>query len=198
VEPATSVSDGSGMRTTAFTGDISWHPALKAAVLLGIPAGVLSSGVSSLSLFWGVAAAAWAVSLYAKRASGGWLSMGMGARIGLVTGLFASWLMVSIDGIGIWMARFVWHQGGQIDSTFSTKIEDSLKFNQQLWAGMGFASAQITQTTQFTRSWMLSPEGRAGIALAAFLETALFLVLFATIGGVVGARFLAQPRRPTA
>src|ERR1035438_9198185 len=48
-------------------GSVDWKPALRAALLLAIPAGVLTSGVSplgALGLLWMAIAAAWAVTLY--------------------------------------------------------------------------------------------------------------------------------------
>jgi hypothetical protein len=186
-------------------GAVSWRPALRSAVILGIPAGVLCSGLTpigqSLGLVWMLGAAAWAVSLYAKRARPGGLTggltMGAGARIGLVTGLFASWLTVGVNGTQLWLSRFVFHQGSEIDSLLQTTVEKSLQLSQQMIVGMGVASAQMAQSQQLNRSMMLSAEGRAGMVLSGFLSGAAFLVLFAVIGGAVGARFLAHPRRPS-
>lgn len=179
---------------------IVWRTALRAALMLAVPAGVLCSGLipigQSLGIFWIIGAAAWAVSLYFKRTRPGWLSMGTGARIGLVTGLFASWLSLSVNGISLWAARFVFHQGGQMDSLWQSEVESSLQASQQMVAQMGMTSAQAVQSTQFSRALMLSAEGRAGIALSTFLGGAVFLVFFAMIGGAIGARWLAQPRRP--
>lgn len=183
-------------------GDIAWRPALKAAAMLAIPAGVLCSGLipigQSLGLLWIVGAAVWAVGLYTKRVRQGRISMGAGARIGLVTGLFASWLTLSVNGIGLWVARFLMHQGGQMDSMWAAEVQSSLLLSQQMVAQMGMTAAQAAQSTQFSKAWMLSAEGRAGIALSTFLAGAVFLIFFATIGGALGARLLAQPRRPSA
>ena len=181
---------------------IAWRPAMKAALMLAVPAGVLCSGVTvigpSLGLLWMSGAAAWAVGLYFKRNRPGWLTWGAGARIGLVTGLFASWLTLSVNGVALWVNRFVMHQGGQMDSLQVAQAEETLKISQQFWATMGLAGAQIAQLSQFSRSWMLSPEGRAGEVLSESLTGAAFLVFFAVIGGALGARLLAQPRRPSA
>ena len=180
---------------------IAWRPALKAAFMLAVPAAVLCSGLipvgQSLGVLWIAAAAAWAVGLYSKRASSGWLPTGTGVRIGLVTGLLASWLTLSVNGVSLWVARFVLHQGGQMDSLWQNEVETSLQASQQMVAQMGMTSAQAAESTQFSRALMLSAEGRAGIALSTFLAGAVFLVLFAMIGGALGARWLAQPRRPS-
>ena len=187
----------------AVTADgIAWRLAIQAAVVLAVPAGILCSGVTpigpSLGLLWMGGAAAWAVGLYFKRARPGWLTLGAGARIGLVTGLFASWLTLSVNGVALWVTRVVMHQGGQMDSLWAAEVQNSLQLSQQMVAQMGMTSAQAAQSTQFSRAWMLSAEGRAGIALSTFLAGAVFLVCFAMIGGALGARLLAQPRRPSA
>src|SRR5260370_42611427 len=46
---------------------VEWKPALRAALILAVPAGLLSCGASPgalLSVFWRAAAAAWAVRVY--------------------------------------------------------------------------------------------------------------------------------------
>lgn len=193
------LNNGGAGSLNGLADGIAWRPALKAALALAVPAGVLCSGLipigQSLGMFWIVGAAAWAVSLYSKRANPGRLSMGTGARIGLVTGLFASWLTLSVNGVALWIARFVLHQGGQMDSLWANEVDSSLQLSQQMVAQMGMTAAQAAQSTQFSRTWMLSAEGRAGIALSTFVAGAVFLILFAMVGGALGARWLAQPRR---
>lgn len=181
---------------------IAWRPALRSAVMLAIPAAVLCSGLTpigqSLGLVWMVGAAAWAVSLYAKRTRPVVLTIGAGARIGLVTGLLAGWLTLGLNGIQLWLSRFVFHQGGEIDALLQATVEKSLQLSQQMIVGMGIASAQLAQSQQLNRAMMLSAEGRAGMVLSNFLSGAAFLVVFAIIGGAVGARFLTPTRRPSA
>jgi hypothetical protein len=183
---------------------IAWRPALKTALMLAVPAGLLCAALGqigqsmALGLVWMMGAAAWAVSLYTKRARSGRLSIAEGARIGLVTGLLASWLAVGVDGVSLWVGRFAMHQGSQMDSRWSTRVDQSMQLSQQMIAQMGMANAQSTQFAQSWRALELSVEGRAGFALSDTITGAAFLILFAIIGGAVGARFLAQPRRPNA
>jgi hypothetical protein len=207
--PAISLLEGIGGNSTGAAGGnlglaegISWRPAIRAAIMFAVPAAILCSGLTpigpSLGLIWMIGASAWAVGLYSKRTHPGWLTMGSGAKIGLITGLFASWLTLSVNGIALWVARFVMHQGGQMDSLWASEVESSLQLSQQMVGEMGMTAAQAVQSTQFSRAWMLSAEGRAGIALTTFLASAVFLISFAMIGGALGARFLAQQRRPSA
>jgi hypothetical protein len=186
----------------AIANSIAWRPAIQAAVLLAIPAGLLSYTLTPfLTLFWVMGAAAWAVHLYARRARLGALSMGAGARIGLVTGLLAAWLSFGANGVALWIARFLRHQGGQIDSEWVAAAQQSYERSQQMVAQASLTSAQaaqMLQLAQWFRALELSPEGRAGFALGGLLTLALVLMIVATLGGVVGARLLVSPRRPGA
>jgi len=188
---------GQSLGSDAFgsNGGIVWRPALNAALTLGVPAGILSFGILPLGLVGMIAASAWAVALYAKRTRVMAPTAGMGAQIGLVTGLFASWLAVSLYGLGLWFSRFVLHEGGEWDSLWVGQVERS---NQQMLAQMGTANAQSAQVAQSLRAMMLSAEGRAGLPLSGLMVVGAILVLLAVAGGALGARLAAAPRRPGA
>ncbi len=143
-------------------------------------------------------AAAWAVALYVKRARPTWLSMGAGARIGLLTGVFASWMTLAVNGSALWFARFVLHQGSQMDALWQENVERSLEMSQQMMVQMGMASVQVAQAQQLNRAMMLSSEGRAGIALMGFVAGAAFLAVFAAVGGALSAKLMAKRGRPSA
>jgi hypothetical protein len=171
---------------------VDWKPALRAALLVAIPAGVLSSEVSplgALGLFWMSAAAAWAVVLYMRSQQPAWITAGAGARIGLVTGLLAGWMAFGVSGCTLFVQRFLLHQSGQIDGEWKSSVEAG----QQMVAQMGMADAAQMQTQ---RAWMLSPEGHAGFATFGIVFNAAFLLLFAVAGGALGARLLARTHRP--
>lgn len=193
--------DESGSAGFESASGIAWRPALRAAALLAIPAGLLSASLSpTLTLFWVMGASAWAVSLYARRTRLSSPTAGTGARIGLITGVFAAWLAIAANGIALWITRFVNHKGPQFDSEWAGAVDQAVSRNQQIFAQAGASAAQAAQMIQMSqnlRALMLSPEGRAGFALAGVLALAGFLLLFATLGGVLGARF-AVPRRPNA
>jgi hypothetical protein len=179
-------------------GSVQWKPALRTAILLAIPAGLLScaiSPVSVLGLFWMSAAAAWAVTLYVRSQHPSWITMGAGARIGLVTGLIAGAVAFSVTGGALFLQRFVLHHAGAIDSEWQTRVEASHQLTQQLAAQMGVLDATRLQAQ---KALMLSPEGHAGIEAFGMASNALFLLLFAAGGGAMGARLLARSRRPEA
>ncbi|HWG22244.1 MAG TPA: zinc ribbon domain-containing protein [Terracidiphilus sp.] len=170
---------------------VEWKPALKAAMLLSIPAGLLSCGLSPvglLGLFWMAAASAWAVSLYVRKQRPAWITMGAGARIGLVTGLLAGWLAFSSTGIAFFCKRFFLHQGESFDATWKSMV------NQNISQQMQSMSADAQALTAF-KNLLLSPEGRAGVLVTAMLVLEIALLVFAAAGGALGARMMARSRR---
>ena len=174
---------------------VEWKPALRAAMLTAIPAGLLSSEVSRaglLGLFWMVAGAAWAVTLYVKSQRSAWITTGAGARIGLVTGLLAATLAFSVTGITLFVQRFVLHQAGAIDDQWRVFVDAVFHMSQQIQAQMGL---QDQGQAVAQKNLMLSPEGHAGWVAFNMAGRQAFLVLFAVAGGAMGARLLARSRQ---
>jgi hypothetical protein len=180
---------------------IDWKPALRAALMLAVPAGLLSSMVlpmGFLGLFWMALAAAGAVMLYMRSQRPAWVTIGAGARIGLVTGLLGGWLAFGISGGALFMERFVLHQPTRIDGLYKSLFLDTFEERaQQSIAGMAPPDAAQVQTQLAQiQAWMLSPEGHAGIWAFGFAFNSAFLLFFAVAGGAIGARMLARNRRP--
>lgn len=176
---------------------IEWKPAMRAVIALAVPAGLLSSGISPLSplgVIWMSAAAAWAVALYMRKQHPAWITMGAGARLGLVMGLIAAWLAFGFSGAGLFVTRVAMHQGAQIDSTWTEVVNKIYQQTQQLEAEMS-APANAAQADA-QRRWMLSPEGHAGFQTIGLAWYSLMLILFAVAGGAIGARVLGRRRRP--
>ena len=180
---------------------VDWRPAMRSALTLAVPAGLLSSGLSPvglLGLFWMAAAAAWAVVLYVRGQRPGWITIGAGARIGLVTGLLAAWLAFIVGGGALFVQRFVLHNAGQTDGLYSNYfVEPMQQAMQQSIAQMPTEDAARTQTMwNEMRTWMLSPWGHAGMWTLAFAINSVFLLFFAAGGGALGARLSSRLRRP--
>jgi hypothetical protein len=171
---------------------VDWKPALRAAMLLAVPTGLLSSGVSpfvTLGLLWMTAAGVCAVMLYMRSQRPAWITIGAGARIGLVTGLLAGWVAFGVSGSALFIQRFLLHQSSQIDADWKTSVETS----QQLAAQMGFSDVAAMQAQ---KALMLTPEGHAGFATFSIIFNAAFLLLFAAAGGALGARLAGRTRQP--
>jgi len=179
---------------------VDWKLALRAALTLAIPAGLLSSAASPIGffgLFWMSAAAAWAVVLYVRSQRPAWITIGAGARIGLVTGLLGGWLAFGASGGALFVERFVLHQSSQIDAEWKSRVDMSQQMTQQWTAGMGQADAAEVQAARAQiQAFMLSPEGHAGWEAFGFAGNSIFLLFFAVAGGALGARLLARARRP--
>jgi hypothetical protein len=171
---------------------VDWKRALRAAIAVAVPAGLLCSLFSPVSIFgliWMSVAAAWAVALYLRSQGPAWITVGAGARIGLVTGLLGGWMAAAASGVTLFVMRFFLHQGKALDDTWQTIITDQVS---RQWTAAGVDA----QTIILYKAWLLSPEGRAGSMLSAILLLVAALVFFAVGGGALGARFQARARRP--
>jgi hypothetical protein len=179
---------------------VDWKLALRAVLMLAVPAGILSSGASELGrlgILWMTAAAAWAVVLYVRSQRPAWITIGAGARIGLVTGILGGWLAFSASGGALLVHRFILHESSQIDAEWKNRVDLSQQLTQQWTAGMGTADeAQAKASQAQFKALMLSPEGHAGIEAFGFAFNSAFLLLFAVAGGALGARWMARTRQP--
>jgi hypothetical protein len=177
--------------TVRDAGSIAWKPALNAALKLAIPSGVLCSLLSPLGifgLFWMSAAATWAVALYLRSQRPAWITIGAGARIGLVTGLLGGWIAAATSGITLFAMRFFRH-GNYFDDFWQSQVNE--KVSQQ-WAASGIDAQNILAA----KALLNSPEGRGGMTLTVILFLVLALLVFATAGGALGARMLGRTRQP--
>lgn len=179
---------------------IEWKPALRAAVLLAIPAGLLSSSSSPLSflgIFWIAAAASWAVRLYVRSNEGtAWITTGAGVRIGLVTGLIAAWLAFAASGGALFVQRYAMHNGAQIDNEWKGRVDASQQMTAAWQTSLsGNDAAQAKDLRTQIENWMKSPWGHAGIESFGFAVNAFMLIVFAMGGGALGARITARMRR---
>lgn len=142
-----------------------------------------------------VTAAAWAVTIYTRGQRSRWITTGAGARIGLVTGLLAAALAFSITGIALFTQRFLLHQAGVMDSQWTVMVDATIKLMQQMMGQMGLPDQG---QYQFQRALMLSPEGHAAYETLNIARSNFFMIVFAAIGGAIGARLLARSRRTDA
>jgi hypothetical protein len=171
---------------------VDWKRAMRPALALAIPAGALCSLFSPVSIFgllWMTIAAAWVVALYLRNQRPAWITIGAGARIGLVTGLLGAWTAAAASGLSLFVMRFFLHQSKALDETWTTIISDQVA---RQWTSAGVDA----QTISLYKGWLLSPEGRAGSMLSAICFLVAVLIFFAVGGGALGARLQARARRP--
>jgi hypothetical protein len=169
---------------------VDWNSAMRSTLPLAIPAGILCSMFSPVSIFGLLlmgAAAAWVVALYVRSHRPAWIPVGAGARIGLVTGVVGGWTAAAVSGLSLYAMRFWLHQGSVFDDFWQGLV------NQQ--QAQGAAVSADVQTLAAVKALMISPEGRAGLVLFAIAFLMVTLVLFAIAGGALGARMLTRTRR---
>src|SRR6185437_16174434 len=156
---------------------VDWKQAIRIAAMLAIPAGILSSMLSPVSIF-GIflmgGTGAWVVAIYLRR-----------ERPALVTGIVGGWTAAAASGIGVFAGRFFFHQGKSFDDLWHAMVDQQL--NQRASAGFDLHALDVL------RSWMLSPEGRAGWVVGTVAVLVAVLMLFAVAGGALGARMLGRP-----
>jgi hypothetical protein len=173
-------------------GSVDWKQALRPALLLAIPAGLVCSLLSPVGIFallLMAASSVWVVALYMRSQRPAWITIGAGARIGLVTGVVGGWTAAAMTGISLYAMRYWLHQGNVFDNFWQNLVNQQMS---QQWTSMGVDA----QTIALAKSWMLSPEGRAGWVLCAIAFLMATLLLFAVGGGALGARLLGRSRRP--
>lgn len=173
---------------------VAWGPALRAAWMLAVPAGLAAAflGIPGL-LIMGISGA-WTVSLYMRARRPAWITIGAGARIGLAFGIIAGWLAFAAAGGSFFVQRYAMHQGAQIDSDWKQSVQLNAQLSEKLLASFpSLNTAEAQQQRAAQQAWMLSPEGHAGWMLAALAFSSLVFLLFAIAGGALGARM--QVRR---
>jgi hypothetical protein len=174
---------------------IAWKPAMSVSAKLAIPAGaIFAISIVNESSFLGflflmAAASAWVVAIYTRNQKPAWITIGAGARIGLVTGILSAWTATAVSGLLLFGSRYWFGYGKAIDDFWTSLVKGPMLTQ---WNASG-ADPQIVAQLM---ALMLSPEGRAGFSLAAIIFMAASLLLFAIAGGALGARFLARPRQP--
>jgi hypothetical protein len=168
---------------------IHWREAVLVAALVAVPAGVLSA-LLGLEALWGIAGGMAIVSLYRRRT--GALPTGrMGWRIGALLGLFATVVATLTDGITLLVQRYAMHQGAVLDSRYHDVGQQLV---DQLTRSNPDAAAVLPGFLHF---W-LTPDGAAAMVLINAAGVAIFMLLFASIGGALGARLTQKTAQPSA
>jgi fluoride ion exporter CrcB/FEX len=172
-------------------GSIDWKAALRYALLLAVPAGVLAALLTSASylglLLMGVTGAL-VVALYMRNRRPAWITLAAGARLGLVTGMLGGWSTVAASGVALYATRYWMHQGRALDDVLTKQI--ILGSQQMITIGVD------PQIMASARALALTPEGRAGGILSNACVLALALLVFAVAGAALSTRILARMRRP--
>jgi hypothetical protein len=174
-------------------GSVRWKAALRNAITLAIPAGILCSMLSPvgiLGLMLMGLAGTWSVILYLRKDKPAWITIGAGARIGLVTGILGGWVAASTSGLTLFFLRFWFHEGSLFDNFWQNLVSGQMA---QHWGSMGIDAQSIAEF----KSWLLAPEGRGGWVLGAIGLLIAAELGVAAAGGALAARMTAHSRRTT-
>jgi hypothetical protein len=176
--------------TVRDANSVDWNSALRSTLPVAIPAGILCSVLSPLSILGLIlmgATAGWVVAHYIRGHRPAWITVGAGARIGFVTGVVGSWTAAIVSGLSLYALRFWLHQGSWLDGLWEDFV------NQ--WQAQEAALGADAQNVAAVKALIISPEGRAGLILVLIAFLMGTLVLFAIAGGALGARMLNRARR---
>jgi hypothetical protein len=179
---------------------VDWKPVLRSVLTFAIPAGLfcaIPAGVGFLGLLLMAAVAAWVVSHYMRSRRPAWITIGAGARIGLVTGILAGAVCFSVSSAVLFTERYAFHQGSVIDGNWKAFVDTDMELSQKIVSALGPSDqAQALAIQAQQKLWMLSPQGHAGMIVGDLALTALLLIFFGASGGALCARMLGRTRSP--
>lgn len=173
-----------------------WKHAIAAAAMVGLPMGLLSSSVFPLataSFVWLVGGSMAAVALYQRRSRNGFLNLRTGLRIGLVAGVVAAFFATACNAAVLLFQRYALHMSKAIDDSMDGNIREIVG---QLGGKMAQATPETQAQLRAYFNFLLSPDGKAFLSLTSSATAALAMVLFAALGGALGARIFVARRRP--
>jgi hypothetical protein len=159
---------------------IDWRRLIRLALLMAIPVGLLALPFFPLV----IAAPVLLISLYQRHSPRIPMDGRTGFRIGAFLGLLAAY--VSAFGLAGWQIfeRFSLHRGPALDAQYAFLVQQYTDTTQK----MAQSNPVSAQQAKAMLSFLLSPDGRV---TATFLDTAVLalgIVLFAGLGGMLGAR----------
>jgi hypothetical protein len=169
---------------------IQWPAAVSVSLICGVAAGVLCSmlvgGLQMLLILWAVGGSVAAVALYSRRFPRAWIGGGVGARIGMLCGLFSASVSTLLSSLVLVAQRFLFNQGQEIDSALNGMARQ-----------LTTVSAQVTPPGQPNPylTMVNGPEGHAVLLITTMLGTFAFTLFFALIGGAAGGHYFAVRRR---
>jgi len=174
-EPTPVVAAPGTFAATLVPPAIQWRDGLRAALIAGIGAGIVSvlPIISMGVCLWMLAGGAAAVSIYPKRQPNDVVTTGMGARLGSVTGVFGFAVFAIFSALGMLIG------GGAIREVLRRSMEQAARNNPDPRA------QEIMQR-------LTSPEGMAMIVTITMIALFFAFVIFSAAGGALWAAM--QPR----
>ena len=166
-------------------GPVQWKLAIRIAALVGLGVGILSTLLAAGSVLWVIVGAIFAIRAYRRRRPLASLARQAGARIGVLVGLLAAAVALAGNAAFLMIQRYGMHQGKLIDTQLTGIVKQA--------AERAAAMDPQAPVASFANFW-LSAEGRIGLILMTMAFLSGLIVLFAVIGGVLGAQIYRSPR----
>lgn len=146
-----------------------------------MPAILIGAAVEAIFSFFGLGillGGFLSVSLYRRRNPGQWITGGMGARLGAVTGGLAFFFI----SIGTTVGVLLFHTGDKIRDAVMKSIEQA-------------AARNPGPETQAVVDSLHSPQAFAAMLAAGLVLTLIFYLVLSVFGGVIGASVGKTRRR---
>ena len=185
-EQQTSASEGetTGALPPPRPRQVEWKTAIRCALAVAAVAAVLSlvaarvGVVSPLSWLWTLSGSIIALGFYQRRRPQAWMDAGVGARIGLVTGLALVVGLACSAAVAGLVARYGLRNMAGFDGQLTAQLAQLHEQIQKSGAG----SPELPEMLRF----IATPEFRAGFMLTGISMAGGFLLLLSTLGGAVG------------
>ena len=171
---------------------VAWPVAMRSAavVVLGLAAlfaAAFALPVLSLPSLLSISAASFlAVGLYRRQMPEARMNAGIGARIGLSTGVMLTAALAAVLATGLVMARYRLHAMDAFDAQWSTQISLMLDRTQAARGPMPPEAVHQMET----------PEFRAGSMLGGLGVLAVVLLVTTTGSGAFAGSIAVRPARP--
>jgi hypothetical protein len=165
---------------------VAWRPAVQAALMVGVPVGLLSS-LLDFSILWVLVGGFCAIALYQRKATP-LVNPGIGWRIGMLVGGLAAFFSTFVDGVTMVFERYGLHRGASIDQKL-------IALTQQMTDQMVHQNPEAAQQIPWFIHFWLSPDGHAAVVLLMSAFAAIMMIAFSSIGGALGARVLGARAR---
>jgi hypothetical protein len=169
---------------------VDWQAAFRCAALVAVIAAVLSvlalrvPGASLLNTVWTLTASMTTLALYRRSRPLAWMDAAVGARIGLATGLSLVILMATATAAAGLVARFGLHAMSGFDAGFVQMIAQ---------AKLTAAATAAEAAPQVVKLYDI-PEFQAGLVITTIAFSAIFLLVFSTMGGALGGLLRSRDR----
>ena len=190
-EMASDAGTSSGTAPPPRPREINWPLGMRCAVAVALGTTVVFAaafflpylGLPSLLLLFG--ASFLTVGLYRRRLPGAVMTAGVGARLGLSTGvLLMAGLAISLSAV-LLLARYRMHTMTAFDAQWKSQVAELLDRTR--------ANSSVPPEAELQ---MQRPEFRAGSMLAGLVLLGGFLVVISAGSGAFAGSIATQPRKP--